>query len=129
MPVTVSWADDEHTIVMNQYDGLCTLDEVHQAITAGYNLIHSVPHEVDSIIYYTKGSSVRSNDLLSVTGRLERQRPPNLRQTVVVGSPRFLKVLFEVVKKTAPRVTENVTLVNTLDEAWALIRQKRNQVT
>lgn len=123
MSIKVVWDNPEQTIIRFIYDGPWTIDELHMAMEQAWSLQDKVQHTVNTIV------DVRQSGLVP-QGILSQGRPllghhhPNQEKTVIVGANTLIRALFHTCQKIYTPAIRNYTLVETLDEAYELLRPK-----
>jgi hypothetical protein len=122
MPASVGWENEEKTIIRQQLMGDWTFEEYTTSARETQTLTGSMSHTVHVIIDFTASTS-HPTKLLSVGSSLDRNLPTNQGVVVVIQVPAYVRALFQVMGKLYPKVTQNSYEVNTLDEAFAIIRE------
>ncbi len=124
-----TWDNDEHTIMLVTYQPGWTWDDLEANMMVEEAMLSSVEHKVDVI------ADFRDTQLPpGAIGRLPKiaQSPPythpNSGFMVMVGSPAFMEEVVGVYKRVYGQAAK-LTMVQDLDEARALIRQRRADAT
>ncbi len=128
MPYHVAWADNHQTIILCQADGRWTWEEYHQALDQVAHLAGSVSHRVDLI-------SVRSPSSVQPSGfgvphfqRAKRVIPVHVcRRVLVTSSSSSTRQSMSMMRALMNHLIKDMTIVTTLEEAYALIEQDRDQ--
>jgi hypothetical protein len=124
MPYQVTWDDEEQTIAVQTYSGTATMKDYYQAIDESAQLLSSVDHTVDLIMDLTAMKSDLKGFLTAVS-YANKQVPANQRLVVVVGANRFVQTMGRIAGTIAPKATENVYFVDTLEDAHRVITEYR----
>jgi hypothetical protein len=122
MPITVSWHDDEHTIMVFNYGSAWDWEDFGAAIDQAYKLLEDSTDEVvtlhdlsDTKQFPTKGILDHFRDTILAT-------PKNVRLSVGVGTPRLLQTLISVVTKVFGGA---IAQADTLEEAVEIARREQ----
>ena len=126
MPISVAWHDDGKTIVRLVFDAPWTLAELGDAVRESRALITSVPRMVDVIWDATEAGGVPRNVITHFLLNLEIvQIPANQGAVIVVARSTFLQNFARLAKRSLPKITRNMHIVDTLANAEALIASLR----
>lgn len=126
MPITIHWYDDTKTIVLWEFEGQWTLDELHTIYTESHNLCLTVPeNSVIALLDMTRSAanSVPSNIFSALTAR-RRTQAPNFDMVVVVSGSAFIKVFVNILNQM-PALHDHFALFPTYEEALAFIEKRR----
>lgn len=125
--IVAAWDNEEKTIIRVTYGLTWTWDDYFQADQAAQALLDSVDHRVDLILDML--NTALPADSLSRIPTLIRAgiglARPNTGIVVLVGTSGYLRTLISAFQKVYPQESRRVFLVETLDEAYALIASKR----
>ena len=124
MTLTTEWANPEKTILLQTIDGEWTINDVVMVIEQGKQKVAEVPHTVDIIVNLTNARFSRPN-LLSALGNAQRSRGSNIGKIMVVQASSYLKSITNIASKVAPKVTSNIGFVETVEEAYAMLKQSQ----
>jgi hypothetical protein len=118
---TVEWLNPEQTILIQRFIGEYGVAEYQQVATETAKLLKTVDHPVDIILDFTEGHARKENFLASL-GSIERKVQPNQRLLVVIKASSLLKNLATGMQSVAPKATDNMHFVETLEQALHLIQ-------
>jgi hypothetical protein len=127
MSATVSWADEEKSVILVEFEGAFTVDEYVAAIQNGTVLQNTEDHKSSTIVDFTKTTRLPDNALASL-GKIAKAIPdPNTSNwngiTVTVGVRGTLTQL----AKMFASIFGHVIFADTREEAFALIEKlKKN---
>ena len=124
MPYQVTWDDEEKTIVVQTYSGKVIIEEYYRAIDESAELLSSVQHPVDLIMDASEAKTDMKGFLTAVS-YANKKVPANQRFVIVVGANRFVQTMGKVAGTIAPKATENVYFVDTLEDAHTVITEYR----
>lgn len=127
MGITLVWEDDEKTILRHIYDGQWTTADLYRAIDESRRLLLEVKHPVDLIIDMRTSADPPSG-VLPAYQHADRQKPDNQRLVVMVQTGKVMQTINRVTGKVAPKTAQNRVLVDTMEEAFALIAKYRAEV-
>lgn len=121
MPVEFIWENDERTILRHRYFGEVTLDHYYFAIEENFRLIDQYDHTVH-IINHQDDVTKRPPNMLQVLRKLNQYKHERQGVIVLVSSSAFSFQLAKLARIFAPKTTENLYIVRSLDEAMALLK-------
>ena len=122
MPVQSGWLDAEETVRYWQFEGKWTWAEFFDRLSASTVISEAKPYPVATILDFSGSYAMRDNALgMFATG--ERRMAQNVDLIVCVGGL-FIKSLVDVYTRVSRR-EKSIFAVSTLDEASALIQEKR----
>lgn len=124
MPIHVYWEDTEKTIVRYDFQGVWTWDDLYAVYDQAIDMETSVPHRVDIILDMCSGSRIPTNALLHIKNLSEKQ-PPNVGLSIFVTSNAFVASMYNIATKVHGKIAHYFRLVNTLDDAHAMIQSAR----
>jgi hypothetical protein len=119
----VFWFDEERTIVCQRFLRGFTLADVYHGAETSAQMLATVDHPVDIII--EAHGIPKMAGIFQLAQHVNRIVPPNQRLVVGVGTNNLLRSMVEISSKVAPKATENIHFVDTLDDALALIESYR----
>lgn len=126
MPVQVIWDDEAHTILRQIYTGHLKLSDYMEASDEVGRMAKTVSHTVHSIMDRT-GIISTPNVLLPALRYANNNLPPNIGIRVVVKGSTFTRLLVDIGRRAAPRVSKQVFFVDTVQEARTLIAQHADE--
>jgi hypothetical protein len=125
--ISTEWDNDEKTVLRVTYHPGWSWDDVENNMVVEEEMLNSVDHRVDVITDY-QGSQLPPG-AISRLPKIAQSPPythPNSGVIAMVGSPAFMKEVIGVYKHVYGQAAK-LTMVNDLDEARALIAQKREE--
>ena len=126
MPITNTWADENKTILVNDFPESWTWDEFVNAVFRGYDLISQVDHTV-YIIAKNFVNTPKGNAMVAFK-RVE-EFPPNLA-LLIIQSPRTNSIgmtLINVFLKVYGKQAGKVVYVRSMEDAYRLIEKHSQQ--
>jgi hypothetical protein len=132
MTITTHWYNEAQSIVLTEFDGKWSWDDFHDAVHEAHELIASVPHTVDLVMFHKVDPPV-GNPMMHFHRAMEDQ-PNNIGQVIIVNpkiSPagkKFMSILANVLGKWFPSKRQ-VLIVDSLDDATTLVIQGQMAVT
>jgi hypothetical protein len=124
MNITVSWDNDDKTIIRYDFQGQWTWDEFHKTSKEAFAMTRSVEHRVDSISNFHKGAALPPNALFQFRQAMTNA-PKNRGMTVIVGGNTFIKTMVRVFSNLNKQLGERLKIADTLDEARAMLTARR----
>lgn len=120
MPYTVDWGNQEHTILIQTYHGDVTDHDFMSVVELSATMLGQVNHPVD-IIIDTTDSRINISNMIVMMIYANKKVPPNQRLVVGIGAPPILRQVIMVGRRVAPKATEKVHFVDSLEEALRII--------
>ncbi|MEO8392375.1 MAG: hypothetical protein ABI700_05215 [Chloroflexota bacterium] len=130
MAVTVSWEDDEHTVLVLSFADDWTLDEFRDASVQAILMVRSTAEPVYVISDFSQAKSIPLGILWQARD-INRLRPANWTAGITISHDWLLKNLLDVFSKVyMGQEQRRVYVVKTEAEAKELIRKLKrdNQV-
>ncbi len=125
MPITIGWYDDTKHIVLWEFEGQWTLDDLHQTYTKSHNMCLEVPeHRVIGLLDVTSSSvnSIPSHIFSALNGRA-RSNAPNYDMTVIASNSTLVKVFVNILNKM-PALRDRFMLVASREAALNFIQNR-----
>jgi hypothetical protein len=123
MAATVSWIDDEQTIVAIRYDNPILVEDILQALDQLTALVDTASAPVDLIVDITAARGIPAN-MISSYPRISKHPGvghPNVRRSYVVLENQALTSVIGIFDKLFAKFQ----IVRTFDEALRLIHEER----
>ncbi|HEX2907700.1 MAG TPA: hypothetical protein VHO69_12605 [Phototrophicaceae bacterium] len=127
MPIHISWANDEKTILMETYEGRWTIEEYYQLIDDAAALLAETPHIVHIIGDATHSSIPPSQILMGIQYAIKKL-PPNQGLTIFVKLSRVMRMFVDVGRQISPKIAQTTYAVDNLEEAHDLIARKGHTI-
>ena len=131
MPITVSWLDEEKTIVLQVYTGRWTWDEFYQAtqVTTA-KMMKSTNQTVHIFADYTHSQGIPAGGAFTKAYSALRSYPDNWGSLVIVGANRFITMMVEIFKNMfRTSLGAKTFIAETMDDAYNLIAEYDTQTT
>ncbi len=128
MTITIKWYDDTKTIVLWEFEGQWTLDELHTIYTESHNMCLTVPENtVIALLDMTRSAAnaVPPSIFSALTAR-KRTEAPNFDMVVIVSSSAFIKIFVNILNKM-PTLHEHFALYTTFKDALAFITKRYSE--
>ena len=124
MPVTVDWYDETRTILHYRFETPWTWSEYHAAIQAAWELAESVDHPTDTITDM-RHSRVMPDNLFRNIRQTMVEIPESTQTVVLVGTNMLMEALLGILRRLYPRQMGKFFTTETVEEARALIAERR----
>jgi hypothetical protein len=132
MAITVSWVDDEQTVLLMNFQGEWNNDELRSTGIQAILMVRSTNHPVYVLSDYTASETAPLGVLMQARD-LNAMRPPNWAGGVTITQDLFLKGLLEVFVHIymLRRHQRNQYVADTYAEALELVARlkKENRVS
>lgn len=122
MGIEVSWYDNDHTILLEVFEGKWLLEDYYRMVDQAAALLAATPHTVH-IVADVSASSLPPSQMVGGMRYALKKMPANQGLAVFVGPGAFATALIELAKRFSPQTTTNLFIVTTRAEALALIAQ------
>jgi hypothetical protein len=126
MGISVTWDDEEHSVIRFDYQGAWTWNELYDAVRESHLLLDTVNHTVDSIIDL-EHSSLLPEHALSRAQNVVKMAHPNQGMTIVVGANTLVRTLLDIYKRIYIKNTPPVLMARSLPEAREAIQRQRQK--
>lgn len=118
MPIKAEWDNPQKTIIRQTFSGNWTWEELYIVSDTITEMLDAVTYPVDLLLDLRNAPSLPTNALAHI--RLLDREHRNQGKIVAVGLNAIIQVIYEVIIKIRPNTTARITIVKTLDEAYAL---------
>ncbi len=122
MGIRLTWDNDRKSVLRQQFEGSWELEDFYRAVDKTRKLLDGLSHTVHIILDTTLSERTPSN-LLSAMRYVDSKVAPNQGEIVVVGADESLRSMLEIASRIAPDATGGGYFVDTLPEAYKLLRQ------
>jgi hypothetical protein len=126
MAVQIMWDNPEKTIVRYNFEGRWTWDEFYPVYKEALAMELSVPHRVDVIVDLQNARLFPDNLLTHMKGISDKQ-PPNIGVSVLVTKHRFVHSMYNIGIKFYGKIKHYFRLAETLEDAYKMIEEERQQ--
>jgi hypothetical protein len=96
MTVTTQWFDDEHTIILTEFIGNWTFEELWTVYNNALGMVKSVDHKVDCIVDMSRSSPALPSGSLIQLKRIADYQHPQTGITVYVKANKLMKAITKV---------------------------------
>lgn len=120
MGIKIVWDSSGHRILRQVMDGEWTADEYRHISERTEKLLRGLKHVVHIIIDAQDSTRTPSN-LLAVMRQVDKHKPANLGEVVVVGADDVLYTMLEASRRIAPHLMARMRFVDSLQDAYAVI--------
>ncbi len=124
MPINVRWLDDTKTIIVLEYVGAWTWDELFKARTTAAERRGSWDAPLPSIQDLTRGQFL-PKDIFSNAHRVTATMPEN-SFIVLVGANALARAVLETLRRLGRGRQQKYHIAATVDDAAALIKAELN---
>jgi len=91
--IHVRWTDNTETIIVSQFIGKWTLDELYESLSKCYAMQNDKPYIIDTIFDMTQSDGIPKN-IMSINGYIKRNRQPDAI-AVVITQNAFVRTMSE----------------------------------
>lgn len=125
MPIYVDWSDTDDDLILARFEGFWTVEEFQRTISDMEAMTADLPHQVYAIAHADHSEGVpRAGNLLP---DMRRMFALPVAHFVAVPSSEIATIILEVFTRLRPQWQSRVTFVDTLDEAFAVVEEKRSE--
>src|SRR5215510_13590412 len=126
MGVQVSWDNPEKTVLLYELEGRWTWDEFHAAVADAFAMTASVPHTVDTISHFHRGTPLPANAMFHFR-RVMLAAPPNRGINVIVGGSSLVRTMASLFSKAHRLLGRRLLVCATLEEARETLDMRRTR--
>lgn len=127
MSIQIRWFDDTKRIVLWEFVGQWTLDELHTIYTKSHNMCLEVPeHTVNALVDMTRSPDTIPSSIFSSLTARRRTEAPNFGMVVIVSNSTLIKVFVNIMDRM-PSLHEHFKIVLTREEGLAFIEQRQSK--
>lgn len=124
MSHSIEWIDQDRKIVLQKYFDQIKHEDFYDAVDKSAKMISSVEHIVD-IIIDMREAKTDLKGFFQAASYANKKVPDNQGVVVVIGASRFTQMMVKVAESIAPKATEDLYFVDTLEEAMRIIEARR----
>lgn len=128
MSIRLIWDHTDHSILQLVYPEDWTINDFHRAVDESHHYLRQVVGNVHLIHDMSRCATV-PNGFFAALGHVEATIPTNHNLTLVVTDSRFIQNALKFARKIAPRATQRLQLVASLEEAYLMIARYEAQQT
>lgn len=128
MPISVSWDDEEKTVILLDFSGQWTWTDYDGARVATNATLDTVAHPVAMIVDFHQSQYVPHDILMHARHALDSAHP-NLDTFVLVGANTFFQHIYQLLQHAFPLLTarHRVLFASTREDARARLAAYRQQ--
>jgi hypothetical protein len=127
MPITIRWYDDTQTIVLWEFVGAWTIDELHTIYTTSHNMCVTVPeNKVIALLDVTRSANAVPANIFSALTNRRRTQASNFDMIVLVTTSSLIKVFVNILMKM-PALRDQFALYENFEDALAFIHKRQTQ--
>ncbi|MFN8374159.1 MAG: hypothetical protein U0694_14940 [Anaerolineae bacterium] len=126
MPVAIQWLDEQHTILLHNYNGRWSAGDAYQIAEKTALMLNELAYPVDLIVDFS-GSRSKAENALIMIKELESRISRHQRLIVAVNFDTYLKSMLLLAQKSAPRLTGNLHYARSRGEALRFINDYRSR--
>jgi len=128
MPITLSWFDDKHSIILCTFEGQWTWQEYTYLEKNIWDFIENADYRIDILADWSLSAGFPLG-LMDIIHRIGENRVPEQTKSMVVNisqSP-MLKILIGAFRRLYSKEAKFYQLAGTLDDAIKLLEQDRGE--
>jgi len=126
MPITVRWDNNAKTIIYYHFDSAWTWDEFNAVYKDVYAMLDTVQHKVHAIVDL-RTSRLLPRDTLTEMRRLTYEQHENGGITIFITDNALARTFYSILSNVYRRAREIFRLVNSPEEAYAVIAEYESQ--
>jgi hypothetical protein len=124
MGIQVCWDNPEQTILRYDFEGQWTWEEFRAAATEAFAMTVSVPHVVDTITYFHKGTLLPANALNQFRQAM-LGAPPNRGINAIVGGTTLVRTTVYLFMKIYGILAQRLLLCGSLEQARSILERRQ----
>jgi hypothetical protein len=126
MPISIEWGNAEKTIIVKRFWDFWDHSDVLTTLEIRNTMMAEVSHTVDVIDDFSAPFTADPTRLMSAIRRAEKLMAPNMGIIVMVKANKFIRMLVDLNRLNTPRLTSRVCMVDSLEEAYDLLKSRKN---
>lgn len=126
MQITVSWFDDQHTILLYTFDPRWTWEDFIETKSVADPMIDAAGRDIALIFDARRIRHLPLNSLTYAREMVETRHPQG-RPVIIVGENLIVRTIYHLVERVAGQFMRDFSVVESLDEAVAVIAHYREQ--
>jgi hypothetical protein len=123
MPISISWYDDEHRVIILQFEGSWDWDELRKIQEEEAKLAASVSHNLIALVDLSHTKIFPKGNFLAQGKSSIRQIPDNITHIIAIIQSRMFEVFGGLVVDMMPGWRNRVQFVKTLEEGQKLVME------
>ena len=126
MGVKVQWDNSEKTIIRYDFSGRWTWDEFYAAYDIAKAMLIGTTQKIHFIMNSTDDVSRKYTPPNALTHMISigRKAVPNAGKVISISGNAFTRVLFQMVAKVNPKLTDSYAFAATLEDARAMVAKE-----
>jgi hypothetical protein len=124
MGIAVHWKDEMKAIIVLEFESQWTWDDLYNATQQMYRMLDEIDHTAYTITDLRKSRGVPSG-FLAHARRLTMRRDPRIKVSAIVGANGLVEVAVDIIRKVYKNAIDSAVFVDTLEEAEAIIAERR----
>jgi hypothetical protein len=127
MSIEIDWGDAEQCILVMRFGSKWTGDEFFQSIAQLNSLCGGASQNLELMIDLRKTMTPPSNLITLLASSLNRPRPKNFAQVVIISSFGFWKQMFNILYASyKDKFATPIVFVDNVDKAYSLLKCLEN---
>jgi hypothetical protein len=123
MPISTSWYDDDHRVIILQFEGNWGWDELQSAQEEQNRLAATVSHNLIALVDMSHTRILPQGNILSQGRSSINKLPDNLTQMIVIIQSRMIEVFAGLVFDMIPSWRNRVQFAKTPEEGQRLVAE------
>jgi hypothetical protein len=129
MGIELFWDNDEQTVLLCEFDGKWTWDDMHRTVKTIKKITDETDREIAAIVDVRQGVSAPGGSFFTPQGldnakELLKSADKGTGPIVIVGVNPIFKSLYEAASKMNPRATANIHFADTMKQARQWLAQR-----
>lgn len=126
MPISLSWADENASVMYCEFVNGWKWDEFQSAVIEGYALIRQAPHIVTVIIDAERSHGLPKGSPFGYLGKAIQRTPPNTGLVILISRNRFARMSMAIASKMYS-LQDRFVIVSSAAEAHNILMAQREQ--
>lgn len=133
MGIELYWDNDEQTVLLCEFEGKWTWDDMHHMVKTIRQVTDKADREIAAIVDVRQGVSAPGGSFFTPQGfdnakELLKAADKGTGPIVIVGVNPIFKALYEAASKMNPRATANIHFADTMQQARQWLAERHFQV-
>lgn len=127
MTVKVSWYDDEHTTILQEFPMTWTWEEFFDAVERTVEMERSVSHPVYVLGTNPQNGKMPGSNVLAQFNAALKMHPPHMQYYIMATNNSLVTILGRILLQTSS-LREKTRLVNTVEDGLRLIAENKEKL-
>jgi hypothetical protein len=122
MDITITWGNQQHTVILITYGNDWTWEEFYTADRAALEMLNTSEHRVDIILDLSDGQLPNNVvEQFQTLTRIAIVTHASAGRIALVGSQSYLGMVWDLFERAYPTGASKITICGTVEQAYMLL--------